>query len=125
VLSDGGLQPAIAGLVSGSHLKVIVEEVTAERFAPSVESAAYFVVAEALTNVARYAEATEAAVMVRCEGEYVLVEVRDDGRGGADPAGGSGLRGLADRLAALDGRLSVESPTGTGTTVRAKIPCAS
>jgi PAS domain S-box-containing protein len=125
VLSDGGLEPAVAGLVSGSHQKVVVEEVTAERFAPSVESAAYFVVAEALTNVARYAEATEAAVTVRCEGEYVLVEVRDDGRGGADPAGGSGLRGLADRLAALDGRLSVESPPGAGTTVRAKIPCAS
>jgi PAS domain S-box-containing protein len=124
VLSDGGLEPAIAGLVSGSQMKVRIEEVTNKRFAPSVESAAYFVVAEALTNVTRYAEASEASVAVRCEGERMLVEVRDDGRGGADPDSGSGLRGLADRLAALEGELTVESPAGEGTTVRASIPCA-
>jgi signal transduction histidine kinase len=124
VLSDGGLEPAIAGLVSGSQTRVRMEEVTAERFPPSVEAAAYFVVAEALTNVARYAEATEASVAVCREDGRLRVEVRDDGRGGADPDGGSGLRGLADRLAALGGELSVESPPGEGTTVIASIPCA-
>jgi signal transduction histidine kinase len=105
-------------------MKVRIEEVTSKRFAPSVESAAYFVVAEALTNVTRYADASEASVAVRCEGDHMLVEVRDDGRGGANPDSGSGLRGLADRLAALEGQLTVESPVGEGTTVRASIPCA-
>jgi len=124
VLSDGGLEPAIAGLVSGSQTRVRMEEVTAERFPPSVEAAAYFVVAEALTNVARYAEASEASVAVCREDGRLRVEVRDDGRGGADPDGGSGLRGLADRLAALGGELSVESPPGEGTAVIASIPCA-
>ena len=124
VLTDGGLEPAIAGLVSGARMRVRVDEVPSERFAPSVESAAYFVIAEALTNVARYADASQASVAVRCQDSHVLVEVRDDGRGGADPESGSGLRGLADRLAALEGELTVESPPGEGTTVRATIPCA-
>ena len=124
VLTDGGLEPAIAGLVAGSQQRIRIEEMTSERFAPSVESAAYFVVAEALTNVARYADANQASVAVRCQETNVLVEVRDDGRGGADPRHGSGLRGLADRLAALEGELTVDSPPGEGTTVRATIPCA-
>ncbi len=124
VLTDGGLEPAIAGLASGARIKVRIEEVPCERFTPRAEAAAYFVVAEALTNVARYAEAGEAVVIVRCEHGHLHVEVRDDGRGGAEPAGGSGLRGLADRLAALEGALTVESPAGGGTTVRASIPCA-
>jgi PAS domain S-box-containing protein len=124
VLSDGGLEPAIAGLVSGAQLKIRVDEVTSKRFPPSVEAAAYFVVAEALTNVTRYADAGEASVAVRCQGDRLLVEVRDDGRGGADPDGGSGLRGLSDRLAALEGELSVDSARGEGTTVTASIPCA-
>jgi PAS domain S-box-containing protein len=124
VLTDGGLEPAIAGIVSGSQLDVRIEEVTSKRFAPSVEATAYFVVAEALTNVTRYAEATQASVSVCCQGDRVVVEVRDDGRGGADPDKGSGLRGLADRLASLDGELSVDSPPGEGTSVRASIPCA-
>jgi hypothetical protein len=89
-----------------------------------VEAAAYFVVAEALTNVVRYADATSAHVAVSRDGDRVLVEVCDDGVGGADPAAGSGLRGLADRVAALDGRLEVRSPPGAGTTVRAVIPSA-
>jgi PAS domain S-box-containing protein len=124
VLTDGGLEPAIAGLVSGSQMRVRVDEVSSKRFPPGVESAAYFVVAEALTNVARYAEATEARVSVCCEDGHVLVEVRDDGRGGANPGGGSGLRGLADRLATLEGELGVHSPPGEGTTITARIPCA-
>jgi hypothetical protein len=99
-------------------------EPPAERLPPAVESASYFVVAEALTNVARYAEATCAEVSVTRADGQVEVEVSDDGVGGADPAAGSGLRGLADRVAALDGRLEVISPQGEGTVVRAVIPCA-
>jgi signal transduction histidine kinase len=89
----------------------------------AVEAGAYFVVAEAVTNVARYARASRATVEVAREGDQLVVTVADDGIGGADPAKGSGLRGLADRVAALDGRLEVSSPPGVGTTVRAVIPC--
>jgi signal transduction histidine kinase len=96
-----------------------------ERLPAGVESTAYFVVAEALTNASRYARATHAEVEVRRVNGSVTVEVRDDGVGGADPAAGSGLRGLADRVSALDGRLDVDSPPGGGTTVRAVLPCGS
>jgi signal transduction histidine kinase len=89
-----------------------------------VESTAYFVVSEALTNVARYSRASHASVNVTREDGRVLVEVSDDGVGGADPANGSGLRGLLDRVSALEGRLEVDSQPGRGTTVRASIPCA-
>jgi signal transduction histidine kinase len=89
----------------------------------SVESAAYFVVSEALANVAKYAQATEAAVAVRRTDGRVTVDVTDDGVGGADVTRGSGLRGLADRVAALDGTLSLESPVGGGTHLHAEIPC--
>ena len=90
----------------------------------NVQAAAYFVVAEAITNVAKYAQASHAAVSVRHRNGRVVVEVSDDGVGGADPEKGSGLRGLADRVAALNGRLDVRSRPGHGTTVRAIIPCA-
>ena len=80
-------------------------------------------VAEALTNVAKYAHATHASVNVTRDNGRVLVEVSDDGVGGADPAAGSGLRGLLDRVSALGGRLEVDSRPGRGTTVRATIPC--
>jgi signal transduction histidine kinase len=83
------------------------------------------VVAEALTNVARYAEAHSASVRVSQAGDVLVVEVRDDGRGGADPARGSGLRGLDDRVSALGGRLQVDSPMGGGTTLHAELPCVS
>jgi signal transduction histidine kinase len=94
-----------------------------ERLPSSVESAVYFVVAEALTNVARYARAHGARVIVVRDNGQVDVQVSDDGVGGADPAQGSGLRGLSDRVAALDGRLELMSAEGDGTTVRARIPC--
>jgi signal transduction histidine kinase len=94
-----------------------------ERLPSSVESAVYFVVAEALTNVARYAKAQTVRVTVARSNGHVDVQVSDDGVGGADPAQGSGLRGLSDRVAALDGRLDLTSPDGDGTTVRASIPC--
>jgi signal transduction histidine kinase len=92
------------------------------RLPPAVEATSYYVVAEALTNVAKYAGASEARVRVGRENGRVVIEVADDGAGGADPAHGSGLRGLADRVAALDGTLAVESPPGKGTSVRAEIP---
>jgi signal transduction histidine kinase len=123
VLSDRGLEAALNGLAGRSHVPVEVVATPDERLPKSVESAAYFVAAEALTNVARYAEAQRATVSVVRTNGRVEVEVRDDGIGGADPARGSGLRGLADRVAALDGRLEVSSPEGKGTLVRASIPC--
>ena len=125
VLSDRGLAAAVGALAGRAPLPVEVRVSDDERMPAPVESAAYFVVAEALTNVARYAGAQHAAVMVERVNGGVTVEVRDDGIGGADPSAGSGLRGLADRVAAVDGRLSVESPPGEGTTVRAEIPCES
>jgi signal transduction histidine kinase len=88
----------------------------------AVESAVYYVVAEALTNVGKYAQAEHASVAVEIIGGTVTAEVADDGRGGADAAGGSGLRGLEDRVGALDGRIVVHSPPREGTRVRAEIP---
>ena len=88
----------------------------------AVEAAAYFVVSEALTNVARHAQAENAAVTVRSGKGRLEVEIRDDGDGGADLASGSGLRGLVDRVAALGGSLEVESPAGMGTILRAVMP---
>ena len=124
VLSDRGLGPALEALAGRAPIPVELRERPPEDLPPAVESASYFVVAEALTNVARYADATRAEVRVSRMNGRVEVEVRDDGVGGADPAAGSGLRGLADRVAALDGRLEVVSESGAGTIVRAVIPCA-
>jgi PAS domain S-box-containing protein len=122
VLTDRGLTAAIEALVARTPFPVEVET-PASRLRPAVEAAAYYVIAEALTNVAKYAQASSARVSVReADGEMVLVEVVDDGVGGADPDSGSGLRGLQDRVAALDGRLEVTSVAGEGTCVRAEIP---
>jgi signal transduction histidine kinase len=122
VLTDRGLEPALEALVTRTPLPVDVETPYGERLPAPVESAAYFVVSEALTNVAKYADATRATVAIRRENGRVTVEVADDGVGGADVERGSGLRGLADRIAALDGTLSLHSPPGRGTRVRAEIP---
>jgi signal transduction histidine kinase len=99
-----------------------LEAETGARLPEPVESAAYFVVSEALANVAKYSKATRASVRVRRENGRVTVDVSDDGVGGANAARGSGLRGLADRVAALDGTLSLDSPPGRGTRLRAEIP---
>jgi len=123
VLTDRGLAPAIEALVGRTPLPVAVE-VCEGRLPAAVEAASYYVVAEALTNVAKYAGASSASVSIGRENGRVVIEVADDGAGGADPSRGSGLRGLADRLAALDGTLSIESPAGIGTSVRAEIPLA-
>jgi len=88
-----------------------------------VETAAYYVVSEALTNAAKHSQATEVRVAASCAGGILTVEVADDGVGGAGNGRGSGLRGLADRVEALDGRLTVSSPAGRGTTLRAEFPC--
>jgi signal transduction histidine kinase len=122
VLSDRGLGPALEALASRIPLPVEIVAIPDERLPAPIEAAAYFVVAEAITNVARYADATHAEVQVSRADGRVVVRVADDGVGGADPTAGSGLRGLADRVAALDGRLEVSSPPGGGTTVQAVIP---
>jgi signal transduction histidine kinase len=123
VLSDRGLDAALEGLAHRTPLPVELEGTAGERLPDRVESAAYFVVAESLTNVAKYAKATHASVNVTRDDGRVLVEVSDDGIGGADPATGSGLRGLLDRVSALGGSFDVDSQPGRGTTIRAAIPC--
>jgi signal transduction histidine kinase len=123
VLSDRGLPAALKALAGRVRVPVELVETPVERLPERVEIASYYVVAEALTNVARYAGASRARIRVARDNGLVTVEVSDDGVGGADPSNGSGLRGLADRVAALDGRLSVESVPGAGTVVRAEIPC--
>jgi signal transduction histidine kinase len=123
VLSERGLEPALQSLVSRAPVPVTVVTDGEERLPRPVENAAYFVVSEALANVAKYANATEASVTVQRANGHVTVEVTDDGVGGADAANGSGLRGLSDRVAALDGTLSLDRPAGRGTRLRAEIPC--
>jgi signal transduction histidine kinase len=125
VLTDRGLEPALHVLADRASVPVTVEADDGERLSGPVEIAAYFVVSEALANVAKYAQATAATVAVRRTGAGVTVDVTDDGIGGADAAQGSGLRGLEDRVAALDGTLSLDSPAGGGTRLHVEIPCES
>jgi signal transduction histidine kinase len=122
VLTERGLEAAVNALVSRAPVPVTVDTRGTGRLPAPVESAAYFVVSEGLANVAKYARATQASVAVSCDAERVTVEVADDGVGGADTANGSGLRGLSDRVAALDGTLTLVSPAGRGTRLRAEIP---
>ncbi len=122
ILTEAGLGPAIDSLAHRSTVSAAVLSLPDRRLSPAVEATAYFVVSEALANVAKYSSATNATVAAECPADSLRVEVTDDGVGGADPAGGSGLRGLADRVAALGGSLSIISPTGGGTRVIAEIP---
>jgi len=124
ILTEAGLAPAIRALAAESPVPVILDLDLPTGLSSHVEAAAYFVVAESLTNIAKYAEARQVDVIGTLTGEELRVEVRDDGRGGADPAAGSGLRGLSDRVAALDGHLEVISPVGGGTRVVATLPLA-
>jgi len=121
VLTDRGLPTAIEALATRSPVPVEIAAVPGRRLPEPVETTAYFVVAEALTNAAKHADCEVVEVGARVDDESVVVEVRDDGVGGVDLAAGSGLRGLADRVTALGGDLEVESPAGAGTTVRARI----
>jgi PAS domain S-box-containing protein len=124
-LTEGGLGPALEALATRSTVPTRLVAVPDARFTAAVEATAYFTVAEALTNAARHAAARHIDIEVVRLPDHLRVEVRDDGRGGADSDTGSGLRGLTDRVAALDGRLHVSSPPGAGTIIRAEIPCAS
>jgi len=122
LLVDRGLGPALAVVAERCPVPVLIEAIPEQRLPEAIEAAAYFVVSESLTNVAKYAEATSVRVRVTHALESLLIEVEDDGRGGADPAKGSGLRGLADRVEALRGSLRVASTLGRGTLVSARLP---
>jgi signal transduction histidine kinase len=125
ILADQGLGAAVRSLADRSAVPVTILDVPDERLAEPVEAAAYFLVSESLANVAKYAHAEHVSVSVARSNGGIVVDVEDDGVGGADSAEGSGLRGLLDRVQALDGRLTVDSPPGHGTRVHAEIPCAS
>ncbi|MDQ8046825.1 MAG: ATP-binding protein, partial [Solirubrobacteraceae bacterium] len=131
VLTEGGLRPAMRSLAARSTVPVAVDvdDLPEARLPAPVEATAYFVISEGLANIAKYAEATRATVRLSSDPSMheprLRVEVSDDGIGGADTSAGSGLRGLADRIGALDGTLSVISPPGGGTTLLAELPCAS
>jgi signal transduction histidine kinase len=120
-----GLKAALGSLASRASVPTTVAYEPAARLPEQVELAAYFVASEALANVAKYAEATMASVRVSRRNGVALVEIADDGVGGADQSAGTGLHGLADRVAALDGTLRILSPPGVGTVVTAELPCAS
>ena len=122
VLADRGLDAAVRALAAGSPISVTVSATVSERPKPPVESAAYFVVAEALANAGKHARAGRVDVRIARSGDVLSVEVHDDGAGGADASGG-GLSGLRRRVEALDGRLDVISPAGGPTTIRAELPC--
>jgi signal transduction histidine kinase len=124
VLADRGLEAAISALASRTPLRVNVAVDVPGRPPRAVETAAYFVVAEALANTGKHAHAEAVDIDVHEDGGRLVVSVVDDGDGGADPGGG-GLRGLVNRVQALDGSLEVTSPAGGPTTIRAVIPCGS
>ena len=125
VLTKHGLEPALEALASRAPLPVAVENEIESRLPAPVEAAVYYVVAESLTNVAKYAAATNVSVRVTCSKRVVRIDVVDDGVGGADLSGGSGLRGLEDRIEALGGRFGIDSPPGAGTRVWAEVQLSS
>jgi signal transduction histidine kinase len=122
ILTDRGLTPAVEALAARATLPVEVSGLPPERLPETIEAAAFYVVSESLANVAKYASASRARVDLARDDGLLVVEVGDDGVGGADPNSGSGLRGLTDRVEALGGRLRVSSELGLGTTVRAELP---
>jgi signal transduction histidine kinase len=131
VLDDRGLDAALSGIAARAPVPVRLRVDVAARCAPSIEAIAYFVVSEALTNVAKHASAGHAEVTVRRSGDRLRIVVTDDGQGGAAPGvgqgdgGGSGLRGLAQRAAAVDGTLTIHSPPGGPTAITVELPCGS
>jgi len=124
VLSDRGLDAAISAVAGRSPVPITVDVDLPGRLLEEVEGTAYFLVVEALANIAKHSEATEALVSIRREGPWLAIDITDNGRGGANPLAGTGLRGLQDRVAALEGRLELVSPPGGGTTLSVEIPCA-
>jgi signal transduction histidine kinase len=125
ILTDRGLDAALSSVVARSPVPVTLHVDVAQRPPAAVESTAYFVVNEALANVAKHSHATKASVAIVRQGDRLVTEISDNGVGGADPERGSGLHGLADRVAALGGRMHVLSPAGGPTTVIVELPCAS
>ena len=122
ILSDRGLEAALATVAGRSAVPVELTLDSCGNLPLSVQTTAYFVVLEALTNASKHADSDRIDVRVAIGDGHTMVEVRDNGSGGLDPAQGSGLSGLADRVSALGGRLEIESPVGVGTTIRARIP---
>jgi signal transduction histidine kinase len=123
VLTERGLEAALHSLAARAPFPVDVRAELGGRLAEPVETAAYFAVSEALANVAKHAGAGHVAIDARHERGRLVVEVTDDGCGGASAAAGSGLRGLVDRVGALDGRVEIDSPAGAGTWLRVEVPC--
>jgi signal transduction histidine kinase len=124
ILTDRGLGPALEAILARAPLPVELTELPEERLPEPVEAAVYYVVAETVTNIAKHAQAESATVSVTLASRTARVVITDNGIGGADPARGSGLRGLADRIEALDGGLRIESPPERGTRIEAQIPCS-
>ena len=124
ILTEGGLSPALKALGRRSEVRVKLEVGFEERLPDRVEVAAYYIVSEALTNASKHANATRVWVSLQVEHDVLLLSVRDDGDGGADPNRGSGLTGLRDRIEALGGRIKIESPSGSGTLIEVEIPIA-
>ncbi|HYI24121.1 MAG TPA: sensor histidine kinase, partial [Thermomicrobiales bacterium] len=122
VLTDRGLDAAISAIAGRSPIPITVDVALPRRFPEEVEGTAYFVVVEALTNVAKHSGATAARVTIRLHRGWLMLEISDNGKGGAEPANGSGLRGLQDRILALDGTFTLASPPGKGTTINVAIP---
>ncbi len=122
ILTEAGLGAAITALADRSTVPATVGAVPDRRLAPAIEATAYFVISEALANIAKYASATRASIGAECRGSTLHVEVGDDGVGGADGARGTGIRGLRDRVAAVGGTLTVDSPSGQGTLIVAELP---
>jgi signal transduction histidine kinase len=122
LLEDEGLPAAVAALGRRASLPVETRVDLVRRLPRHIEATAYFTVAEALTNASRHAQASRVEVAIRDDGDRLVVLVDDDGVGGADPTAGSGLAGLADRVASVDGRLTIDSPVGRGTRLRAEVP---
>ena len=126
ILEDRGLDAALSAVVARAGVPVELRVEVSPRPSPSVESAAYFIVSEALTNVARHADASRVSVEIVRRRDRLTIVVSDDGVGGATADGpGTGLRGLRERVAALDGWIQVVSPVGGPTTVMVEVPCAS
>jgi signal transduction histidine kinase len=125
VLNDRGLDAALSGLAARAPLPVRLRVDVPEPASPGVEAVAYFIVSEALTNVVKHAQATRAEVTVTRAGDVLRIAVTDDGCGGAVPGEGTGLDGLAQRAAAVDGTLTIDSPPGGPTTITAELPCES
>jgi len=123
ILTQDGLAAALESLAERAPIPALIDVHLPDRLPPEVESTAWFVAREALTNVAKHAAASMVRIRAVVDGDELRLEVCDDGRGGAEAGPGGGLQGLGDRLAALGGRLTVESAPGRGTTLRAELPC--